>query len=170
MEQLKPESHVLQGKVTGITPLVDHNSEDDLYDAVAAAVLDPQFSQVLANIVNQNDAGESGVQNAVRSSGIISPSSFSSLPQSAISSGINPQTPADVQNFLGPLLSTLGGVLGQVLLSGLPTGAASGVYPQALPPNVEQGIFNVLTKFVKNPVFVNIVKDIASDAIGQLSS
>ncbi|KAI9459359.1 hypothetical protein HD554DRAFT_2330956 [Boletus coccyginus] len=167
VEELKPESHVLQGKVTGITPLVDHNSEDDLYDAVAAAVLDPQFSQVLANIVNQNG---DGVQNSVRSSGIISSSPFLGSPQSAIPSGTNPQAAADVQNFLGPLLSTLGGVLGQVLLSGLPTGAASGVYPQALPPNVEQGIFNVLTKFVKNPVFLNIVKDIASDVIVQHNS
>ncbi|KAI9573386.1 hypothetical protein HD554DRAFT_2055531 [Boletus coccyginus] len=152
VDDLEPESHVLQGKVTGITPSIDHNSEDDLYDAVAAAVLNPQFSQVLANVVNQNDDGGSGTQNAIRS---------------PILSGISPQAPPDVQNFIGPLISILGGVLGPLIFSGLPTGAASGIYPQALPPNVEQGIFNVLTKFLKNPVFLGVVRDVASDMIGK---
>ena len=159
VDDLEPESHVLQGKVTGITPLVDHNSEDDLYDAVAAAVLDPQFAQVLANVVNQNDEGKSGVQNNLWTP----PRQF----PGPLSFGLNPQAPPDVQNFIGPLISILGGALGQMIFSGLPTGAASGIYPQALPPNVEQGIFNVLTKFVKNPIFLGIVRDVASDMIGK---
>jgi len=165
VDGLELESHVLQGRVTGLTPSVDHNSEDDLYDAVAAAVLDPQFSQVLANVVNRSDDGQSGVQNTT---------SFplpGLLPRSTILSGINPQAPPDVQNFIGPLLLTLAGsVLGELITSRLPTGTASGIYPQALPPNIEQGIFNTLAKFLKHPTFLNIVKDVASNMLDENKS
>jgi len=140
---LKPVSHVLEGKVTGITPLVDHNNEDDLYDTVAAAVLNPQFHQVLANVVNQDGDGQRGP---------ILPSA--------------PSTP-DVQHFIGPLISVLGPLLGQLLVSQLPSGAASGIYPQALPPNVEQGIFNVFTTFLKHPTFLKIVQGVTTDMITQ---
>lgn len=162
MNTLTLESQPLEGKVTGITPLIDHNSEDDLYDAVAAAVLDPQFSQALANVVSQNDDDTPGVQN------FIQPPAWQrqwmeTMGLGNVMFGINPQAPPDVQNFLGPLLTTIGGVLGQLIFSGLPTSAAPGSYPQALPPHIEQGIFSMLGKVLTNPIFTGIVKDIATE-------
>ncbi|KAF8128004.1 hypothetical protein EV363DRAFT_1343404 [Boletus edulis] len=160
---LPSKPHVLKGKVTGTSPLIDHNSEDDLYDTVAAAVLDPQFSQVLANVVGQDE--DIGVQHGIFSPGI---GKFTQpwMPPGIISSGINPQASPDVQNFIGPLIAALGGILGPLIFSGLPTGAAAGVYPQALPPNIEQGIWNVFGKILKHPIFINTVKDVASEMLG----
>ena len=170
VDKLQSESHPLEGKVTGTTPLIDHNSEDDLYDAVAAAILNPQFSQVLANVVNQDD-DEPGVQNFLSPSWPNSPGiiTWPKKPwmSSTLMSGINPQTPPEVQNFIGPLLTTVGGLLGQLIFSGLPANAAPGNYPQALPPNIEQGIFSTLGKFLTHPTVTNIVKDIVTDVFAQ---
>ncbi|KAG6374197.1 hypothetical protein JVT61DRAFT_4851 [Boletus reticuloceps] len=162
---LPSKPHILKGKVTGITPLIDHNSEDDLYDTVAAALLDPQFSQVLANVVGQDEDNTSGVQHGVFSPGV---GGFTRpwMSPGIISSGINPQASPDVQNFIGPLIAALGGMLGPLIFSGLPTGAAAGVYPQALPPNIEQGIWNIFGKMLSHPIFINTVKDVASEMLG----
>lgn len=170
VEELPSESHSLQGKVTGITPLVDHNSEDDLYDAVTAAVLDPQFRQVLADVVNKDNGNQPGVQNFVPFGSPSWPNP-GFMPQTSwlggnVFSGINPQAPPDVQNFLGPLL----GVLGRLIFSDLPLDAASGIYSQALPPDVEQGIFTSIVNFMKRPVVINTIKDVATDMYQQYKS
>ncbi|KAF8128011.1 hypothetical protein EV363DRAFT_1343426, partial [Boletus edulis] len=159
--ELKLEFDVMEGKITGTTPLVDHNYEDDLYDSVAAAVLDPQFSAILANAINQDNDGQPGVQNFVN---------FNPL-QNYYMSGINPQASPDVQRFIGPLLTSLVPallpMLGKLIFSALPPDAmsGSGIYSHGLPPNVEQGIFSAVTKFLKHPTFLAIVRDIASDMI-----
>ncbi|KAG6374204.1 hypothetical protein JVT61DRAFT_4858 [Boletus reticuloceps] len=161
LEDLKLEFDVMEGKITGTTPLVDHNYEDDLYDSVAAAVLDPQFSAILANAVNQDDDGQPGAQNFVK---------FNPL-QNYYMSGINPQASPDVQRFIGPLLTSLVPallpMLGKLIFSALPPDAmsGSGMYSHGLPPNVEQGIFSAVTKFLNHPTFLAIVRDIASDMI-----
>ena len=118
--------------------------EDDLYDYRCCRYAElPVPSRPPANIVIQDGDGQRGP---------ILPSTLS--------------TP-DVQRLIGPLISVLGPLLGQMLLSGVPSGAVSGIYPQALPPNVEQGIFDGSTNFLKRPAFLKIVQGAAADMINQ---
>ena len=175
LDDLDCKSHVLGGKVSATTPLVDRTKEDDLYDSVAAAVLSPQFRQVIANAVpSQGNGGQQGPGNSVQPStveiqrgllSILGPvlgKVFLGIPGGA--AGVPPGI--GVQHGLwGDVWDGLSSVL-----FGLPTGPGmvSGTNPYnpaALPPHIEQGIFDSLTRFVSNPVFTNVITGVIADVL-----
>lgn len=176
LDDLQPESHVLKGKVSGTTPLVDRAKEDDLYDSVAAAVLSPQFRQVIANAVpSPGNDGQQGPGSSVQPStveiqrgllsilGPILGKVFFGIPGGA-TSGVPPGIGVQ-HGFWGDIWDGLSSVL-----FGLPAGPGmvSGTNPYnpaALPPHIEQGIFDSLTRFVSNPVFTNVVTGVIADVL-----
>jgi hypothetical protein len=80
---------------------------------------------------------------------------------------IQSQPPVDTQQgifALLPILTQLAGsvVSGAISQNGIQAGTA--YYPgKPLPPDVQQGIFDVFTSVLKNPIFTNVVTGIVKD-------
>jgi hypothetical protein len=115
---------------------------DTVYDALAAAVLNPQFREAVNNLVT------------------------SDLPNHAIALSSYPvQSSADVQQgIFGPIIDILGGLV----FSSIQANAIQASSTGPLPAHVQQGVFNILTSVLKNPIFTKVVKGIAVDVVKAL--
>jgi len=116
-----------------------------LSDVFASAILDPRFREVVINIATAD------------------------LPQHGfkLSTPSPNQSPPDVQSgiisILVPLLTqVVGGLLFNV------QAGQSGIQANRsdpLPDHVQRGIFDIITAFIKNPVFTSVVKAIAQGVV-----
>jgi hypothetical protein len=131
--------------------LADNPSQQDidqsLYDVFASAALSPNFRNAVLNLTT------------------------SDLPNHKIKLSDYPiQSSADIQqgifSILVPVLTqVLGGVISSVTgQSGIQAGIQAD-NTVVLPDHVQQGIFDILTKFLNNPIFKNVVSVIAQGVI-----
>lgn len=134
-------------------PDPDDDVDQEIYDLIAAAILDPRFREVLVNLAT-HDLPNHGVNLSdypIQASGI----------QSSV------QTSADIQQgIFGLLTPVLTQLVGGMVGAGIQASQIPADTP--LPQNVQQGIFNIVLSFMKNPIFTqivtNIVKTVAKGA------
>ncbi|KAK7024489.1 hypothetical protein VNI00_016233 [Paramarasmius palmivorus] len=141
----------------GGAPVKDPKIQEEIDETqiLAAIVLHPRFHETVTKLV-ENDLTQMGVN----------------LNQYPI------QDPAlgmavDVQQgifalllpALLPVITDLAGkAIGGLMSNGIQPNAGAAYYPgKPLPAEVQQGIFDVFTKVIKNPIFTNVIKTIVKE-------
>jgi len=140
------------GNAAAETSQGDEHPNTDVQDTIAAVLLHPEFHSTVTKITEADlfshdvNLKDYPVQNAV---------------------------PGDVQQgIFGALFPVVTSIIGSLFAIQAPPGQQNAINPYALqgiqpghplPLEVQQGIFDVLTKVIKNPIFTNIVTGIVRE-------
>ncbi|ESK83193.1 hypothetical protein Moror_3307 [Moniliophthora roreri MCA 2997] len=122
--------------------------DPDTIGMLAAVVLHPSFRETVTKIA-ENDLVQRGYN----------------LAQYPIQNSAATGAQQGILSVLAPILTQVAGSLisGLVSQNGIQANPAVGYYPgQPLPPEVQQGVFDMFADFVQNPIFTNIVKNIVN--------
>ncbi|KAK7020250.1 hypothetical protein VNI00_017785 [Paramarasmius palmivorus] len=134
---------------SGDTP----ETQDDIDETqvLAAIVLHPRFHETITKLV-ENDLTQSGIN-------------LNQYPIQDPSVDVQQGIFAFLLPALLPAITDLAGkAIGGLMSNSIQPNAGAAYYPgQPLPPDVQQGIFDVFTKVIKNPIFTNVIKTIVSE-------
>jgi hypothetical protein len=127
--------------------------DDDIPNIIAAVILHPNFRETVIKlaehdlVINHNvNLADYPIQNL--------------LPAAEVQQRIF--------GLLVPILTqSVGDVIsGVVSQNGIQANTGTAYYPgKPLPPDIQQGIFEVFTSILKNPIFTNVVTGIVKDLI-----
>lgn len=145
---------------------------NDIPNILAAVILHPNFRDTVTKLA-EHDLINHGVN--------LDQYPIKNPPSAAVSSDV--QVQQGIFDDLGDIVNTVGSALtGLLHQSGIQSGVQNSIqngvqmtstaaaYPgQPLPSNIQQGIFDVVTSVLKNPLFTHvvggIVKDLATAAV-----